>query len=71
MAAEPIPNSQTPAAAGATGPGPAPAETEGRQRIWRLLLLGAALLVAAETVIANRGWRGTAPTAAPQERNRP
>ncbi|HEV8612211.1 MAG TPA: hypothetical protein VGQ73_01800, partial [Gemmatimonadales bacterium] len=37
-----------------------PAEREGRQRLWRLLLLLAAVLLLLETLVANRGWRGTA-----------
>lgn len=36
------------------------AEAEGRQRIWRALLLLAALALLAETVMASRGWRGAA-----------
>ena len=39
---------------------PTRVETESRQRLWRLLLIAAALLLFAETVFANRGWRGTA-----------
>ena len=39
---------------------PTRAQTESRQRLWRLLLIAAALLLFAETVFANRGWRGTA-----------
>lgn len=39
---------------------PAPAEREGQQRIWRALLLLAAVLLVTETIVANRGWRGTA-----------
>jgi hypothetical protein len=39
---------------------PAPAEREGRQRMWRLLLAAAAVLLVAEMVVANRGWRGRA-----------
>lgn len=35
-------------------------ELEGRQGIWRLLLLAAALLLVGETVLAARGWRGKA-----------
>lgn len=41
---------------------PAPREREGRQRIWRLLLGAVLLVLLVETVIANRGWRGTAAT---------
>ena len=39
---------------------PAPAEREGRQRFWRILLISAAVLLLLETIVANRGWRGTA-----------
>jgi hypothetical protein len=35
-------------------------EVEGRQRVWRLLLLAAVLLLVGETVLAARGWRGRA-----------
>jgi hypothetical protein len=50
---------------------PAPREREGRQRMWRLLLAAALLVLLVETVIANRGWRGTAGTGlvAPPERS--
>jgi len=41
---------------------PAPLEREGRQRLWRLLLVAALLVLLVESVIANRGWRGTAET---------
>lgn len=60
------------AAAGVTAP-PAPAEREGRQRVWRILLILAAVLLLAETIVANRGWRGTASHVlpAPPERNAP
>ncbi|HEX9484813.1 MAG TPA: hypothetical protein VF929_09525, partial [Gemmatimonadaceae bacterium] len=37
---------------------PTTAEIEGRQRLWRLVLIAAALLLLAETVVAGRGWRG-------------
>ena len=36
------------------------AEVESRQRVWRWLVLLAALLLLAETVIASQGWRGRA-----------
>lgn len=36
------------------------AEVEGRQTAWRLLLLGAVLLLLGETIIGSRGWRGRA-----------
>lgn len=39
---------------------PVPAEREGRQRLWRLLLAAAVVLLIAEMIVANRGWRGTA-----------
>ena len=39
---------------------PSPSEVEGRQRLWRSLLVLVALLLLAETFVANRGWRGTA-----------
>ena len=50
---------------------PAPREREGRQRLWSLLLAAVLLVLLVETVIANRGWRGTAETglAAPPERS--
>jgi hypothetical protein len=52
---------------------PAPAEREGRQRLWRVLLGLAAVLLLAETIVANRGWRGTATHVlpAPPERTTP
>ena len=51
---------QSAATVDASGDGPTPAETEGRQRLWRILLVVVALLLLAETLMANRGWRGTA-----------
>jgi hypothetical protein len=39
---------------------PTPTETETRQRLWRLLLMAAALLLIGETLFSNRGWRGIA-----------
>ena len=39
---------------------PSPSEVEGRQRLWRALLVLVALLLLTETLVANRGWRGTA-----------
>ena len=43
------------------GSGPAGSiELEKRQGIWRWLLIIAALLLVAETLLANRGWRGKA-----------
>ena len=49
----------------------APAQREGRQRLWRLLLTGAVLLLLVETVLANRGWRATSAVVlpAPPERS--
>lgn len=45
----------------AAGAGPAGSiELEKRQGIWRWLLMIAALLLVAETLLANRGWRGKA-----------
>lgn len=52
-----------------TGP-EAPAEREGRQRLWRLLLAGTALLLVVETIVANRGWRATASVVLPAPRER-
>jgi VWA domain-containing protein/aerotolerance regulator-like protein len=51
----------------------APAEREGRQRLWRILLILAGVLLLAETIVANRGWRGTAAHVlpAPPERKSP
>ena len=46
--------------AGAARDAPTPAEIEGRQRLWRILLAVVVLLLLAETIVANRGWRGTA-----------
>jgi len=52
---------------------PAPAEREGQQRLWRVLLVLAAVLLVTETIVANRGWRGTAAHVlpAPPERKSP
>jgi hypothetical protein len=38
-------------------PPPSREEREGRQRVWRLLLLAAAGLLLIESLVANRGWR--------------
>jgi hypothetical protein len=48
------------------------AEREKGQRLWRLLLVGAAMLLVAETIVANRGWRATGSNlaAASPERSR-
>ena len=51
---------QSAASADASSDAPTPAEIEGRQRLWRILLVVVALLLLAETFVANRGWRGTA-----------
>ena len=51
---------QSAAAADAFNEVPTPTEIEGRQRLWRILLVVVALLLLAETFVANRGWRGTA-----------
>lgn len=50
---------------------PAPAEREGRQRLWRMILAAALIVLLVEMVIANRGWRGVAGTGltAPTERS--
>ena len=52
---------------------PAPSEWEGRQRLWRWLIAAAFAALIFETVMANRGWRGTAGTGlvAPPERSAP
>lgn len=42
------------------GPAPTPEEVEGRQRLWRTLLLVVAGLLIVETLVASRGWRGIA-----------
>lgn len=51
---------QTNDSTAAAGETPTRVETESRQRLWRLLLIAATLLLFTETVFANRGWRGTA-----------
>ncbi|MEO7998625.1 MAG: BatA domain-containing protein [Gemmatimonadaceae bacterium] len=51
---------QTTDSAASASDQPTRTETESRQRFWRLLLIAAAVLLFAETVFANRGWRGTA-----------
>ncbi len=58
----------------AAGAGPAGSiEVEKRQGFWRWLLIIAALLLVAETLLANRGWRGKAArlTVAGTERSAP
>ena len=37
---------------------PTQTEVESKQRLWRLLLIAAALLLIGETLFSNRGWRG-------------
>ena len=39
---------------------PAPEVAERRQAFWRLLIAALAVLLVAEMLFANRGWRGTA-----------
>ncbi len=39
---------------------PTPGEQEGRQRIWRTLLVLVGLLLIVEMMVANRGWRASA-----------
>jgi hypothetical protein len=59
-------------AAGASGGPPATArEVEGRQRLWRLLLITVVVLLITETLVASRGWRGIAGrlAATPPERS--
>lgn len=48
-----------------------PHEVEGRQRLWRVLLVAVAVLLVMETVLASRGWRGIAGrlAAVPPERS--
>ena len=41
---------------------PAAREEEGRQRIWRLILAAALIVLLIEMLVANRGWRATAGT---------
>jgi hypothetical protein len=51
--------------AAVAGAAPTRAEQEGGQRLWRILLVGAAVLLLVESYVANRGWRATASRAAP------
>jgi hypothetical protein len=64
---------QTAAAANVSNDVPTREEIEGRQRMWRFLLAAVAVLLLAETIVANRGWRGTASrlTVAQSERSAP
>jgi hypothetical protein len=39
---------------------PTLADTERRQGVWRLLIGALAVLLVAEMIVANRGWRGSA-----------
>lgn len=48
------------ATAAGFGPPPTMTEVEGRQRLWRTLLLVVAALLLIETWLASRGWRGAA-----------
>ena len=45
---------------GMTAQPPAPEVAERRQAFWRLLITALAVLLVAEMLFANRGWRGTA-----------
>ena len=51
---------QSTATADATNEVPTRAEVEGRQQLWRALLITVALLLLGESFMANRGWRGNA-----------
>ncbi|MES2177573.1 MAG: BatA domain-containing protein [Gemmatimonadota bacterium] len=51
---------QSTVTAGSQDDAPTPVEVEGKQRLWRILLFAAGLLLLLETFIGNRGWRGTA-----------
>jgi hypothetical protein len=50
---------------------PTRAEIEGRQRLWRILLVVVACLLIVETFVANRGWRGTASRLGATQSERP
>ncbi len=45
---------------GRAGPPATPQEVEGRQRLWRALLLVVVALLIVESLLASRGWRGIA-----------
>ena len=64
---------QSAASADASNDVPTPEEVEGRQRMWRYLIAAVALLLLAETFVANRGRRGTGSllTVAQSERSTP
>ena len=51
---------QSTATTDATNEVPTQSEVEGRQRLWRGLLIALAVLLLGETFMANRGWRGIA-----------
>lgn len=51
---------QSSAATDAANEVPSRSEIEGRQRLWRALLIAVVLLLLGETFIATRGWRATA-----------
>lgn len=50
---------------------PTRAEVEGRQLLWRILLVVVACLLIVETFVANRGWRGTASRLGTTQSERP
>jgi hypothetical protein len=56
----------------AAGAPPTRSEQEQGQRLWRLLLAGAAVLLLAESIVANRGWRARSSSLVqgPTERSR-
>jgi hypothetical protein len=53
--------------AGSAPDAPTLTEVESRQRLWRLLLIAAGLLLLLETFVGNRGWRGTASQLMPSQ----
>jgi len=59
------------AAVAGLGPVPTTREVEGRQRLWRVLLLAVVGLLVVETLVASQGWRGIAGrvVATPPERS--
>ncbi len=58
---------QSAANAGVGADAPTAAEVESRQRLWRLLLIAAGVLLLVETFVGNRGWRGTASQLMPSQ----
>jgi hypothetical protein len=58
---------QTAPTAGDASDAPTPTEVEGRQRLWRILLIVAGVLLLIETFMGNRGWRGTASQLVPSQ----